>query len=450
MDNQWRKKFDDAQVPPPDGLWDKIASDLDSDKKGGFLFPPVLGWAATITVVLLSGILVYQNTTTIAPTSDPKELVRTEETTSGHADVAEQRASQSLSENDVTLRPSPTLQVKETDQPPLVTTVAQNADKRTLNSSKPTEVVKVGSTSDFSEMNATEVSSGLAVAEGTANSEDISETIEEADVVQTKVAKKPQEKYEYPSADDLMIERNQPVKSKKRAIWIGMAQGVGGYSTQFGTQNSGVGLSTSDPTFTLERAIASVQNEPQSINEQVTLNSALQLGLPLGENLSIITGFSYNRSNFTSEATAVDGQLLHFTAENIEVNTTSGFSDFQNVNLKGSYEMAVMPILADYRIVSGNLNWSIQAGPEIGFMLKQQIRNEDLGLSRSTGSGGLYEPLHLRVALGTTFTYGLNDHFLISFQPLIEQAVTSITSQEASFESKPLYYSALFGLRYSF
>ena len=445
MDNQWRKKFEDAQVPPPDALWNKIAGDLDSGKKRGAFFPPFLGWAATIVAVLISGIMVYQEAGRELPLASNSMA-------SSNVAINNQESEFSRSEQQSGVKESlGTNEVAESHERIQTTRVAKKEKKKPKRSSDENNKM----TDETASNNAMAYSS----SENTINpNESVSMlytsgevTLDETDYENETFNEKPiQEKFEYPSAEDLGIDQNYSVVKEKRKMWVGVSQGVGGFSNQVGEQVGVVGQAIDDPTFTLERALNSVQNDPQTLDEQLTMNTALLLGVPIGDKLSIVTGFSYNRSNFTSEAVAVDGELLHFTAETVSLNSDVTLNSFEAVNLKGSYDMAVMPIFADWQIISGNLNWSIQAGPEVGFLIQQQIRNDALGLSRTTGTGGLYEPFHLRVAIGTTITYGLNNHFQMSFQPLFEQAVTSITSPDASFESKPVYYSALFGLRYKF
>ncbi|MEQ9230266.1 MAG: hypothetical protein RIF46_06250, partial [Cyclobacteriaceae bacterium] len=118
--------------------------------------------------------------------------------------------------------------------------------------------------------------------------------------------------------------------------------------------------------------------------------------------------------------------------------------------LAGFYVMATIPLMADYQIVSQRFSWSVQAGPAIGLLIRQKIVSDELGLSQTTQPGDLYSPVHFRVGIGSSISYQIGDNYQVSLRPVVDQAVTSITTSSASFSSYPLNYFISLGLLYQF
>jgi hypothetical protein len=444
MDRKWKKKFDEAEATPNPRVWDKIAADLDaSSPKAGASFTRYWAWAAAVAAFAMSGALVWyvgnQNTqneiaqtipqiietTPATPLTSNSIISTNDQGVSVTDDIPDDHSSQKLKKSSVM---SSAL-------------VEKRAFSAPTNKSAETPVL-----TDDSEGNKT--SDQLIVENETLASTDLGEDMQQMTEEQSLEEKPAEvEKFEYPEAEDFLIEKKKS-KSNKNRMWVGVAQGVGGYSSQMSSGN--VAPAGDFAPFSLERAMEELQTDERGISEQIALTTGVFVGVPVADKVSIVTGLTYNKSNFSSAAVNINGELLHFTADVVQLKEGVNTASYDKVDIQGSYEMAVMPVLADFTLLSGNFDWSMQAGPEVGLLMRQQISSDDTGMSRTTRPGDVYRPIHLRVALGSTLSYAISDNFQVSFQPIVEQAVTSITSSSASFKSYPMNYSALFGVRYTF
>jgi len=442
MANNWKKKLDEAEVTPNPRVWDRIAAEMNAGAPAsGSSFPSYLAWAAAVAVFALSGMLIWY----ASGFDQTSELAFKENEAAKSALILEQNDSQKNKLH------QPLSEVKMVES----STVTQFTSTSLLAQQQTKKAPSVASdpiSPDANEQVAlipeteTEVSTNLsAIASNEIETVTMPVNEQEADVVNTKTQPSTVAKFEYPEAEDFLMEKKKKSKSSDKRLWVGVAQGVGSYSSQLAAAGGGDAGVISP--FSTDRTMEALQTKQQTMNEQMTLSTGVFVGVPLANKLAVVTGLSYNKSNFASEANTLNGELLHFTADLIDV---TDLGKIEEVSLNGTYEMAIMPVLADYTIASGAFDWSLQAGPEVGFLLRQQISNDQLNINRTTRPGDLYRPFHLRVALGTTVSYEVNSNFEVSFQPIVEQAVTSITNASASFDSYPLNYSALVGFRYTF
>lgn len=442
MDNRWKNRLENAEMAPKAALWDKIAADMDAQAKTTPLFPPYLGWAAGLAAVFVTGALVW-NTSFRSDSSEVRPLVTRNQSELPVTGSSENEGSP-LQENP--LAPTTDLEVNETaghsksaDSPsdiPAPVKDTLDASRWMAMDTPALQGVYAEVYSSDEEYAMSMESTALASAEVPVDEEPETPLTEEIETI-------------YPEAEDFLIKEEKKRSRNTRALWVGVSQGVGKYASNIGGSTSHEPIRLAGPDFSIESAADELQSSPQALDEQLTLNTAVLVGVPVTNSLSVVTGFSYNRSNFSSQATRIDGELLHFTAEKVDFESTNTFSTYDQVDLRGTYEMAVVPVLADWKITQGAFGWSVQGGPEVGLLLRQQIRDTDSGDSRTTTAGDLYRPVHLRMAFGSTVTYAVSERLQVSLQPLVEKAVTSITTSEASFRSYPLNYSAFVGLRYT-
>ncbi|MCP4460370.1 MAG: hypothetical protein GY816_20460 [Cytophagales bacterium] len=458
MDSNWKNKFDDAEMIPPAKIWDNVEANLETGgNKGKTIAFTILGWAAALTLFAASSVVVWhfsksnsrdqtEITTINQPTTDIEILNQSEAAVIDDLSGTDDQTEKPEDELDMTRS---TNSIEKTV--PELSAFVRNEDHLTSDPD---------SNNMFKENILPEENSGELMA----LPENNSEILEDDNIAESMVDNSKELATGDIDNDEGVLDEspllpwideerdlNTSIKSiKKKRLWVGLSQGIGGYSSNFssGSNDALASMDVADG-FSLENTLASEQTIGRSIEEKQVINTALLIGVPIGAKLDLVTGVNYSKSSFSSSAVNVNDELLHFTAEEIDIETAGSVS-YQQVDLNGYYEMATIPLLADYHIFSGKFSWSVQAGPEVGLLVQQRIINKDLGLERTTKAGELYRPMHLRVALGSTLTYSLGNNYLASFNPVLEQTITSITTTQSTFSSRPLNYSFLFGLRYQF
>ncbi len=446
MDHKWKKKFDEAEATPNPRVWDRIAADLDaSSPKAGVSFTRYLAWAAAVAAFAMSGVLVWYASDRNTQDQIAQTIPQSTET---NTSIQPKQESKISSDDQIASETSATIDVHTSkSRKEAVALAPAIVEKRSSSQfTKQTVAIPAATNGSDSIISGDQLNLENETVASTDTNEEVQATREELPI-EEKSKETKVEKFEYPEAEDFLIEKKKS-KSTRNRMWVGVAQGVGSYSSQMSTITAEAAGDFAP--FSLERAMNELQTDERGISEQIALTTGVFVGVPVADKVSIVTGLTYSKSNFSSAAVNMNGELLHFTADAVKVNDEMSIASYDNVDITGSYEMAVMPVLADFSLLSGNFNWSMQAGPEVGFLMRQQISSEDTGISRTTRPGDVYRPVHLRVALGSTLSYDVSDNFQVSFQPIVEQAVTSITTAEASFKSYPMTYSALFGVRYKF
>ena len=450
MASNWEKKFEQAEMAPSDALWSSVEAGLDGKAAvGPSAYMTLLAWAASFALFAASGVLTWY----FALDQDTSEIGLSEELYEPPTELFIQEISPNESSKDQ-------IAVAELDSEDQIDslTFLPNEWNQTTSVVMEDVVELVVEDKLPEERNLVDVVIDTMTIAGSG----IDSSVLNNDLVLVQETDPPVETTLDP--EGLFVELTQEElgqlgleSSKERPkarFWAGVSQGFGGYAANL---QSGSGLfaadeaalSENDGMFTLSESIESEQESAQSINEQAELRTSLLVGVPIAQRLSVITGFQYSRSSFTSDASSYNGELLHFTAERISVEDTET-SSFQRLELQGFYEMAVIPVMMDYLIKSGRMQWSVHAGPEVALLIQQRIENDAIGTSRTTRSGDLYEPYHLRLAIGSMVSYGLSEKVYLSLQPFVEQSITSITQENASFQSYPFNYSVLFGIRYQF
>lgn len=455
MDNNWKKRFENAEVTPPDALWANIESGLAAPGSARPWIFTTVGIAATVSLLFAASIVTYF---VLQKPADPSstEIVQSNEPVLEHAE-------------DNGVKPIPT--IKETKSNQVANSLAKTEKEQTDEFiAQPSQALKVKTEQTFAQVtaepdnlispfiqdNTVKTIAQVDSLEAKSfedqvgnNSSAIAQLEDSSKAKVNNVAVLNPTIEELPTLEDLReIKKGKKSKSGNR-LWAGVYQGVGGYASNISGGSNNALNAVDGESFSLGGAIASEQSSVRSIDEKQVVNTALLVGVPLADKLSIVSGFQYSKSSFTSSAGSIDNQLLHFTTTQRQFDS---FDDatFQRTDLDGFYEMATIPLMADYQIVSQRFSWSVQAGPAIGLLIRQKIVSDELGLSQTTQPGDLYSPVHFRVGIGSSISYQIGDNYQVSLRPAVDQAVTSITTSSASFSSYPLNYFISLGLLYQF
>lgn len=450
MDSNWKNRFEHAEVTPSDALWSNIEAGLNTGTSARPWIFTTVGIAASAALLFAASIMTYwfANNQNAIEMDTSTEIVETQTPTSQETQnqtpestaIAETESSKPVTQQ--------------------VTIESENPASDFSNAADPTPAQPVSSgqvAQSFSPQESAPLNESTQDIEPIESMESIAfvDQNQQVSVDSVKslqnIAEVKHEPFEkLPTIGDLIKKKEKKSSSSRNRLWAGVFQGVGNYASNISSSSVAASLSDSEGgSFNLSNALASEQSSTRSIDEKQVLNTTILVGVPMSQKLSLVSGMQYSRSSFESTAGSFDNQLLHFTSESRDIaNTTSG--TFTRTDLSGFYEMASVPVMVDYQILSSQINWSVQAGPSLGLMLRQKIVSDDLGLSQTTQPGDLYKPMHLRMVVGTNFSYSLNEHYQVSIRPAAEQAITSITNSSASFSSRPFNYTISLGLRYQF
>lgn len=445
MDNQWKNIFENAEVQPSDEVWAGIESKLDGGaKKGAFFF---LAWAAGISAVFASS-LVFWN----LKNDDSSELDPTNQVV------------QSINENDT---------------PPLIDSTNDETHKEVLQEN----IADAGPNQGESEPSKKEIEPspqsrniGLAQSQAIASDEVLPQNSEQEEQrisipsqvngirPENGLGLNPQpnayalQRPEWlPEEGRMTIEEYMnldfPIEKKeKRKWWAGVSQGVGSFNGNFGSKNDAEALSfdggIDGGEITLGAFVQDQQFSPSEIQEQLTLSTGLNVGIPIGEKLTLVSGFGFNRNRYSDQAYLINGELVHFTASPVAFSAET--ADVDRDEITGTYDLGLIPVTLEIPIVDGQFQWSVQAGPQLGIFMGHRIESKTSGDSRRTSAGSIYQPFHLRVMAASTLSYDLVNNYKFTLQPSVEQAVTSLTSDQTTYKNRPLNYQVMLGIRYLF
>ncbi|MEQ9229560.1 MAG: hypothetical protein RIF46_02690, partial [Cyclobacteriaceae bacterium] len=315
MDNNWKKRFENAEVTPPDALWANIESGLAAPGSARPWIFTAVGIAATVSLLFAASIVTYF---VLQKPADPRstEIVQTNEPVVEPA-------------TDNGVKPVPS--AKETEPNQEVNSVTKTENEQTDKFiAQPSQALKVKTEQSFAQVtaepdnlispfiqdNTTQSGNTIAQVDSLASkSYDDQVGISPSAFAQAEDSSKSKANNvavlnptieELPTLEDLReIKKGKKSKSGNR-LWAGVYQGVGGYASNISGGSNNALSAVDGESFSLGGAIASEQSSVRSIDEKQVVNTALLVGVPLADKLSIVSGFQYSKSSFTSSAGSID------------------------------------------------------------------------------------------------------------------------------------------------
>lgn len=487
----WKKAFEEKQMSPPEGIWDKIDSELSKEESRKYkkrIFFYKLMAAASILFALsvgLASLYDFNGTENVASTKpENKSITRGSDKNlmaEGQQDAAAKDLNAPGKRED---RPDDIDKVsaeKGGDKP--VETIAQKADNRSNNDAKAhnrgtlnTDKNKVANSTL-----ATSKSTDASIPMDEQNAEKPEalgdEMIYEFMAMSYADNKGiPDERIKgngsasvekIPMGYDIIKDNKQ----QENVFLAGVNFSAGVFNPNFNSNGDYAsyanGLITSDvadqgqefrlvPLNSYESK--SKNNTERELPEASVMYSyGLNLGYKLSKRIVLFSGFNYTLAQAKEQSSYIA------TDDNRNTYPVSTFSEVQsadNVNIKnieGSdvinrYEFASIPVKAGYMLFDKKINLTLYTGLSPELLIGNSINvetDQPIDVNEINNSSA-FNDLHLNGMLGVYIGYLIDQHYQLSIEPSYKKSLTSLVRDDNSFDSYPSYFLVSFGLAYQF
>ena len=198
---------------------------------------------------------------------------------------------------------------------------------------------------------------------------------------------------------------------------------------------------------------AGMENKPE-----VSYCYGANFGFKVSRRILLQTGVAYRKSNSTITTTGYfedansATQIPIVAAHNYQMEGLSAVKKVPETDLKSQYEFASIPLRAGYIALDRKVNITLLAGISSELFLNNQIGgNENFEtLSNSKGDGSPYKSVYFNGSLGTMFGYTFAKNYLITVEPSYRFAVNSFTQEDFYLNSYPSSFMLSFGVAYNF
>ncbi|NJN25063.1 MAG: PorT family protein [Cyclobacteriaceae bacterium] len=231
-----------------------------------------------------------------------------------------------------------------------------------------------------------------------------------------------------------------------------------GYSAledaRVGTSNSQLSsFNTSNKEFAMVRS-SSKENKPE-----VSVSYGANVGYRLGRRILLQTGVAYKRANTSTTTTGYikeadgDTKIPIVASHQYQLSGLSSVGSISETELKNQYEFVSIPIKAGYVIIDRKMSLALMAGASGEFFLNNKIVDKSdyfETLSTSSGEGSPYKRVHFNGSVGTQVGYEFARNYHITIEPSFQFAMNSFTKNSFYLNSYPSSFMVAFGVAYNF
>lgn len=506
FEEEWRKAFEGASVPPSDELWGRIESELDKKKKRSpflfFLKPSLMatGLAAALALVL-GGILFFNretntdvalnptkpvqdkiNTPTPQPTSTSKPV---ETPTIGQEDLA---SVETLPKVDNAPKEG---QMKVGNKPAYIyseSIAAVNARKiESKGSDLPTAAIN----------QPTVIADNTAIAntnpdKTTQDKEVITtlspETLTESRITLASVDNLDSKKYRYLGSrytmnrnklafDAEAIENieNTALASNDSKFWVGLQSGVAPFdpNMKFSNLNSLAYSSANEYAQLANGSVASpgdknvqVSRPQNDIKAGLAINSGVSVGYKIAKKWHVESGVRYLRGNSTLETNTYsfqnNGYVNTFLGDYLLQNSAKDYSMVGNSNtvvadaskFNNRYEYLMVPMQVGYEIgLTKKLGLNVLAGISTDIFLQNSIFTDN-GLVRGkntiSNDSKIYKPVNFSGLGGLRASYLISKHWQANIGTSYQRALFSGMHSSVDLNMRLQMFGINYGFNYRF
>lgn len=487
FEEAWKKALDDGSVPPSEGLWDRLDSQLSHShvfayKKQVSILKYVAA-AAVVLAILSTSAAIYlwqASGDSITANNISSEEVASTEGERTIEELGEDNAVSAASEN---LKNTDFNNSKENNQ-----VIATSPDQNNQNIGREgEELADQSQTSNLSYAVSDGAPSGSGFFRANLyNEEGMPDDANEARSASDRdyLAARHIASIKLP-ADPAVAVKPKPANTEidlpsywvtkpytasratgKAKSWAGLNMGMGSFTTNSQGSIDPVTANFSERTdqvVGMAPPIAGFIEDPEVVEPTENLERpgygfsfGINAAMPVWRNFYLISGFQFSQmvANGRSESFAQDATTgvntiifnnTSYAGDDVFIRNTDPY-DIQN-----TFEFVSIPVILGYRLERGKFNASLIGGVSADFLLKNTISGRNVDYQPVTirsGEGSPYRNVNLTTILGTEFAYKIGKKYAIAVEPAYRFSMGSITKENSNFQSFPSSFQLGFRLRY--
>ncbi len=502
FEEEWRKAFEDASLPPSDELWGRIESELDKKKKRPFLFflkPSLMatGLAAALALVLGSILFFNRETKTdvAQSTSTPAQVkempVASEPAIPAKTIEAPITGQETLASAETLTKAKSNRKGTNTinntsgfsDSLVIASVNARKTERRGTNL-PPLNINDSVVDSDNKSIASTNPDNTRKGAIATLSPEALTDTRVTLAIVDNLEGKK----YRYFGsrytlnrnklafdAEALENTDNTSLASNESKVWVGLQSGVAPFdpNMKFGNLNS---LAYSSANEYAQLANSSVTNpgskdvqvsRPQNdIKAGLAINSGVAVGYKIAKKWHLESGVRYLRGNSTLETNTYafqnNGYVNTFLGNYLLQNSAKDYSQVANSNtvvadaskFGNRYEYLMVPMQVGYEIgITKKLGLNLLAGFSTDIFLQNSIFTDN-GLVRGKNTintdNKIYKPVNFSGLGGLRASYMISKHWQANIGTSYQRALFSGMNSSVDLNMKLQMFGLNYGFNYRF
>jgi hypothetical protein len=212
-------------------------------------------------------------------------------------------------------------------------------------------------------------------------------------------------------------------------------------------------FNTSSKDFLLVRS-AGQENKPQ-----IALSYGANVGFKITNRIVIQTGLAYRKASTSISTTGYieeagsDSKIPIVASHQYQFGNLSAVSRIPETSLQNQYEFASIPLETGYIVLDKKVNVTLLAGISSEFFLNNKITDDSNLLetiSNSNEDASPYKSVYFNGTLGTMLGYSFAEKYQIMIEPSYRFAVNSFTKDEFYLNSYPSSFMFTFGVAYNF
>ncbi|MFD2523596.1 hypothetical protein [Emticicia soli] len=501
FEDEWRKAFENASLPPSDELWGRIETELDKKKKKRpflfFLKPSIMatGLAAALALVL-AGILFYNKgtETNVAQNStkltEGKNTANTTQTTeSVQETVMPPIAQETLASADNLAKTDKSTEktgIKSNTREAL----ASSASIASVNSSEAISRNTARQTAVMLQPSTTKNATIAAINSDNTAKDPIAPLTPEV-LASTKAALASVEslegkQYRYFGsrytmnrnklafdAEALENVESTALASNDSKFWVGVQSGVAPFdpnmkfgqlnSLAFSSANEYAQMANSSASPTDKLSVSAPQND---IKAGLAINTGVSVGYKIAKKWHFESGVRYLRGNSTLETNTYafqnNGYVNTFLGNYLLQNSDRGYSLVANSNtvvadaskFNNRYEYLMVPMQVGYEIgITQKLGLNILAGVSTDIFLQNSIFTDN-GLVRSKNTinneNKIYKPVNFSGLGGLRASYLISKHWQANIGTSYQRALFSGMGSSVDLNMQLQMFGINYGFNYRF
>jgi hypothetical protein len=465
FEENWKSAFKDAEMTPPDRVWNSIELDLAGQEtvamKKRVIFYQRLA-AATIVLALLSGVYAFYPKSdedkialkgnvmeTVDSGAEKKVDGRQDKEVDGRQETVESRQKPVDSKPDavdgvhepVKANNNQLAAASDKDQPAAKHSTLPRFVQKLQYTPLFNEQIALANDADAVERSSSDENAVAVEEERSASSE--TQSVQEEKKSEEKVA----------VVSPLIQQESAPdevVQPKKRSaegnLWLALGAAAGNYTPN---TPSAAAIMTSD--FSPANFAASTPKKPQP-----KVGSSYSFGMAVGKKFGrvvIQTGVNLGKQQIAYE-TNYDTKTSPSSAR----AASSDYLESSRLNLTNTYtvnstmEIVSIPVQAGYMIVDRKLGWQLNAGVSPDFFLRNILEDKSgqrERFIRSAGDNSPYRSVNWSGLVNTELSYRIGTHYRLSLVPGVRYSFNSIL-KEPTDNGRPVILDVGFRFRYLF
>ncbi|MFT7483420.1 MAG: hypothetical protein ACI8WW_002361, partial [Oceanospirillaceae bacterium] len=496
FERQWKRKFENASLPPPDGMWNRIETDLAAQKKRTPFFllwgipAYVTSGIAAMLILALGGWFLFND----SEEQVPAEMAKAPEPVSIESEgktikpvQPEQRGNSNAEE---IVNEDKNKSYKKNNRNAVAKVALRSTKGQNYYSQSELMNEKVNRTSSINEAIPVKLNTPQIASEGTS-------TFFESIAYQlSKLTGKPYEKYPVryvltrnKLAYNELITEVEDTKKRKSRSWVGLVSGLSPFKPNF--QNGGLdqlastnagAFSANDANFTTQRGPQGSQgtqgsmtgSSPLSPNSENSFgipsaipiqqfangrafNFGIQAGRQLTKRLALESGVRYiqgsspvNTNVYTlNERT---GEINTFVQDYLtQDKTLSNVVVASAETLNNSYEYLSLPVQLAYEIpLLNKLNLEITGGISADMFLQNTLQSETTDVALLNARNSAFRTLGVSGLGGVRLNYLFDEKWELIIGSAFQQALVSNLESGSSAQLRPQMLGINYGVNYHF